>query len=126
LSLVASHQGKYQLALQLAKESLALARDLKSDFRQSCFLADLAGPAAALGQPERAARLLGASYAQYEALGARHFPVDQMEFDRFEAAARNLIGDERYQVAWKEGQSMTLREAVAYALGEQEVLDQRP
>jgi len=126
LSLVASHQGNYQLALQLARQSLALAGELKSDFRQSCFLADFAGPAAALGQPERAARLLGASYAQYEALGARHFPVDQLEFDRFEAAARNLMGDVSFQAAWLEGQSMTLQEAVAYALGELDVIDLKP
>jgi tetratricopeptide (TPR) repeat protein len=118
LCFVAYHQQDYLLAMHLAQRSMIVARELKSEFRQACFLATLAGPMAVLGQPERAARLLGASHARFEALGTRHQPADQPELDLFEATARNQLGDEAFQDAWQAGQAMTLQEAVSLALKE--------
>lgn len=119
LSFVAYHQQNYRLALELAQRSLIIARDdLKSDFRQACFIATAAGPVAALGRSELAARLLGASYARFEALGTRHAPVDQSELDLFETATRNQLGDEAFERAWQAGQAMSLQAAVRLALDE--------
>jgi predicted ATPase/DNA-binding CsgD family transcriptional regulator len=118
LSFVAYQQQNYRLALELSQKALRLAHQLKNDFRQSCFIATVAGPTAALGDPERAARLLAASYARFEALGFNHAAVDQKEFKLYEAATRNQLGDEEFLEAWQSGLTMTLREAVPLALNE--------
>jgi tetratricopeptide (TPR) repeat protein len=118
LSFVAYRQGDYRQSLELAQQSLIDALELKSEFRQACFIATLAGPAAALGQPERAARLLGASYARFEALGTRHAPVDQKEIEQFEGAIRRQLGEKAFEKAWQAGQEMALQVAVSLALEE--------
>jgi non-specific serine/threonine protein kinase len=118
LSFVAYHQQNYRLALELAQRSLFVACELKSDFRQICVLATVAGPFAALGHPDLAARLLGATYARFGELGTRHDPVDQSEFDLFETATRDLLGEKAFLEAWQSGQTLTLREAVSLALTE--------
>jgi predicted ATPase/DNA-binding CsgD family transcriptional regulator len=118
LSFVAYHQQNYRLALELAYRALILARELKSDFRQACFIATVAGPAIALGRPELAAQLLGASYARFKSLGILHAPVDQSELDHFETATRQHLGDEAYLETWQAGQTLTLQEAVSLALSE--------
>jgi hypothetical protein len=81
-------------------------------------LSATAGTDYTLGQPERAARLQGASYARYEALDINYQPQVQRELDLFKAAARNQLGDEAFQEAWQVGQAMTLQEAVSLALAE--------
>jgi predicted ATPase len=121
LCYIAYHQQNYKLAMQFAQRSIIVARELTSEYRQACFLAALAGPTAALGRPERAARLLGASHARFEALGTRHQPADQPELDLFEAAARNQLGDKAFQEAWQAGQTLTLQEAVSLALADLEM-----
>jgi len=118
LCFIAYHQQDYRLAMHFAQRGITVARELQSEFRQACFLATLAGPIAALGLPERAARLLGASHARFEALGTRHQPADQSELDLFEAAARNQLGDKAFREAWQAGQALTLQEAVSLALTE--------
>lgn len=118
LSFVAYHQQNYRLALELAHRFLTIARELKSEFRQTCFIATLAGPSAALGHPELAARLLGASYARFEAYGTKQVAVDQSELDDFETATRNQLGDKAFLEAWQAGQTLTLQEAVSLALAE--------
>jgi predicted ATPase len=118
LSLVAYHQQNYRLALELAHRFLVIARELKSDFRQACFIATLAGPSAALGHPDLAARLLGASYARFQAFGTKQVAVDQSELDDFETATRDLLGDKAFLEAWQAGQTLTLQDAVSLALTE--------
>jgi hypothetical protein len=102
--------------LELVYQVLTIACETQSEFRQACFIATAAGPAAALGHPELAARLLGACYARFEALGIVHAPVDQDELDHFEADARRQLGDQAFLQAWQAGQALTLREAVSLAL----------
>jgi non-specific serine/threonine protein kinase len=118
LSFVAYQQQNYRKALDFAQRALYIAHELKNDFRQSCFIATVAGPTAALGDPERAARLLGASYARFGELGTNHAPVDEKELTHFETITRNQLGDEEFREAWRLGQTLTLREAVSLALTE--------
>jgi hypothetical protein len=79
-------------------------------------LGSLAGPLAALGRPKAAARLLGASNAQLETLGADQQPADQFEIKKFIEDVRALLGDDEFSKAWAEGQKMTTQEAAQYAL----------
>ena len=53
----------------------------------------LAGPVAAKGQPERAARLLGASEGNLQSLGAGLQPADQFEIDRYVVDVKNKYDD---------------------------------
>jgi len=78
---------------------------------------------AALGQPERAALLLGASHARFEALGTRHAPADQPEVDLFKSITLNQLGEKAFQEAWQAGQKLSLQEAVSITLTELDLGD---
>jgi len=116
LSFVAFHQQDYPRALKYAQQSLLVARELNNVYRQACFIATSAGPFIAMGQPERAAKVLGASHARFEALGTHHQAADLKEFDQFHSEVKSLIGEAAYQAAWQAGQALTLQEAVDLTL----------
>jgi len=80
----------------------------------------LAGPVGAKGQPERAARLLGASEALHDALGLGPTISDQHEINGYVAAVRAQLDEAVFEAAWAEGRAMSLEEAIAYALGNAE------
>ena len=80
-------------------------------------LVGLAGVAAALGQPARAAQLLGAAEAIRESIGRSLTPVERTVFDRYAATIRAQLDDATFAVRWAEGQQMTLDQAKAEALG---------
>jgi hypothetical protein len=72
--------------------------------------------AAMQGQPERAARLLGASAALREEIGAPLSPVARVDHDHASNAARATLGEDAFAAAWAEGYAMPLEEATADAL----------
>jgi hypothetical protein len=82
-------------------------------------LAGLAGPISARGDPERAARLLGASEALLETIGVGLQCSDQFEVDRYEAAVREQLDQATFEAAWAEGRAMSLEQAVTSALEEE-------
>jgi predicted ATPase len=81
-------------------------------------LAILAGPVARLGDPERAARLLGAVDAGLDLLGVHHDMVDQIDIDKFQISIRQALGAEAFQEAWQAGYEMSIQEALDYALSD--------
>jgi non-specific serine/threonine protein kinase len=70
------------------------------------------------GEYGRAARLFGAAEAFEETLGggSAEWWADQTEDDRRVASARAGLGEAAFGAAWSEGRSMTLEQAVEYAL----------
>jgi predicted ATPase/DNA-binding CsgD family transcriptional regulator len=116
LTYVANYQGDYQRAAMFFEESLALFQKLGSKQGILCSLEVLAGVIKGIGQPERAARLMGAVEALYKAFHIRLNYVDQVEHDRYVAAARAQLDEATFAAAWAEGQAMTMEEAIAYAL----------
>jgi predicted ATPase/DNA-binding CsgD family transcriptional regulator len=118
LSFIAFHQNKYHESRQLITQGLRIILDMKINYGVATFIAGLAGPMAKLGEPERAARLLGASDALLESMCASHQPSDQPEIDLYIALIRSQLGEEAYQQAWQAGREMGFPEAVAFALGE--------
>lgn len=123
LSFISFHQQDYRLALEYAQRCLAIVCELNNEYRQACFIATSAGPLTVFGLPERAALLLGASYARFDALGTHHDPVDQAELELFKKGVRDQIGEKAFQEAWSAGQKLTLKEAVAIALSELNIGD---
>ena len=70
------------------------------------------------GQAERAARILGAGEALFEAMGVGPQPADQSAADRYVAAVREQLDEATFEAARAEGRAMSQEEAVAYALDE--------
>jgi predicted ATPase/class 3 adenylate cyclase len=72
--------------------------------------------ARAQGQPERAARLLGAAETLREVAGAPMLEYERGEYEREIASLRAALDQPRLDEAWAAGQALTLDQAVAYAL----------
>jgi hypothetical protein len=77
--------------------------------------------AVAQGQNEQAARLLGSAEVLRDAIALPLQPPDRAEHDRIVAAARAQLDKSTFAAAWAEGRSMTLEQAIAYALEGSEV-----
>jgi hypothetical protein len=71
--------------------------------------------AGARGEPEVAARLLGAGEAEREALGAIVLPHFRESDERCAAAAREALGQDDLDRAWDSGRGLAPDEALALA-----------
>jgi tetratricopeptide (TPR) repeat protein len=113
---LAQHQADYVRAAAHLKESLELARALAANDMIAWDLAGLGGVAAALGQSERAARLLGKATALFHI--GRHSidPTEQAEHDGYIATARSQLDEATFEAAWIAGQTMSLEQAIADAI----------
>jgi predicted ATPase/DNA-binding CsgD family transcriptional regulator len=118
LACVAYHLKKHELAIHFAHQSIRATRQIMSLYQLACIIKTLAGPVAALGKPEDAARLLGISHEIYGSLGCRPQPQDQPEYDRIEAAIREQLEEQEFQKAFQAGQAMPVREIIPFALEE--------
>jgi len=118
LSYVAMHQGEYVRAEALIREALTVTVELNTKYFTGLCIAMLAGPVGANGQPERAARLLGASEGILCSLDASLQPADKIEIDCYLADIRAQLDDKIYSDACSQGRAMSIEDAVAYALDE--------
>jgi non-specific serine/threonine protein kinase len=115
MGLSAHRQGEYAKAHRLYRDYLAIAVELGSTFHVSNGLAQFGALAAALGQPERAARLFGAAEFFHETSGTRPIPFTEAVVSDWAETARETLGD-RFAVAWSAGRALSSEEAVAEAL----------
>jgi predicted ATPase len=123
LGFIALHEDDPEGAQTMLKESLTLAMKIGHTAYTADKLSALAGAAVALGQPQRAARLIGAADALFESNSYIPQPGDLPEFERYKAAAREQIDKVIFETAWAEGHAMNPDEAIAYAL-EDAILDE--
>jgi len=100
----------------LLEESLMLFRELGSQWGIANALEELAKLAGVKGQRERAVRLLGAAESLREAIGAPMYLPERSDYEQIVTELRSALGDEAFAVAWEEGRTMTLEQAIAYAL----------
>jgi non-specific serine/threonine protein kinase len=119
LGLVAQHLGNYEQAESMIKQGLVLCKELNAKYPFPVFIAILSGPVATRGDPERAARMLGASDALFKTMGLGLQPPDQPEIDRYKTSMREQLGEEAFKSAWEKGQAMSLEQAIAFALEEE-------
>jgi hypothetical protein len=95
-------------------ENLALARESDDKLVIAHGLFGLAASAWSLGQLERAVRLYAAALA---ASGfAPSLPLERTDFDHTLTGTLIQLDETAFQEAWAEGGSMTVEQAVAYAL----------
>jgi predicted ATPase/class 3 adenylate cyclase/DNA-binding CsgD family transcriptional regulator len=102
-------------AEELHHEALAVRVDhgLRTFYVDSLdALADLAVRAESLSE---AARLLAASDAARDAMGYPRPPVNQPGYEATVASLRTGLDEEAFTTSWKEGDSLSLDDAVAYA-----------
>jgi tetratricopeptide (TPR) repeat protein len=118
LAYIAQHEGDHESAIHLGREALKLARTRGDRSDMAARLIITAGSVGAKGQPQHAARLLGAVDSALERMGAFHQPSDQPEIDRIIAVTRAQLDDSSYQAALTEGRQMTLEQAVDSALAD--------
>ena len=117
LSFIAYNEGEYEKAMQLAQ--LHMEQILEISWKKPCdmlSLAVLAGPIGQMGEPEKAAVLLGASEALMEEMGAVFQRPDNKEIEKFKEDVRAKLEEATWKKAWAEGQAMTLEQAITYAI----------
>jgi predicted ATPase/DNA-binding SARP family transcriptional activator len=109
------NDGDPAAAHALNVEALTLLKDVEDKWWTAWCLEGMAG----VGQsdPERAARLFGASAALREAIGAPRPPAFRSYHERNLTAVRNQLGAEAFSNISAGGREMTLEEAFEYALG---------
>jgi predicted ATPase len=93
--------------------SLGRAGHLQQPLLAVSSLNGLAGVAAASGQPEAGARLLGAAEGLASSLGAPAYPRDRPVIARALAALTAALGPEQLTAAREAGQDLTLEAAMA-------------
>ena len=113
---VAAEQGDYTTARSLCEESLALWREVGDRSGIGLSLAGLGEVAVSIGQTHKGARLLGASEALLETIGAAMAPDDRIPYQRSVASARAKLREKAFVTARQEGRAMSMEEAIAYAL----------
>ena len=116
LGRVALREGRFVQALAPITESLLLLREVNYRWGIAYCLFELGEAASGLGDPERAARLLGAADSLIETIGARMDPIDRASFEGCVFATRMQMRGDAFRRAWQLGRSRPPEETVEYAL----------
>ena len=115
---MAADQGDYDGAHVLLEESLTILRELGDRRSIAEGLEALASVDTGETDEERGARLWGAAETLRETIGSPQRPADREKQERMVAVVREKMGVDAFAFAWAEGRTMTMEQAVAYALGE--------
>jgi non-specific serine/threonine protein kinase len=118
---VALQKGDTRQAVSFYKRTMALYWESGDPLYIAFCLNDLAHVAAVCSQPERAARLFGAAEALLESSGETLFPISRLENEHFLEIIRPQLDDAAWKAYWAEGRAMPLKDAVAYALSDQDL-----
>ncbi|MFQ5927164.1 MAG: tetratricopeptide repeat protein [Terriglobia bacterium] len=118
LGIVATALGDYAVAHARFTESLGLLRKTGDKRGIAFVLEGFSLLATSEDQPERGLRLAGAAAALRETLGAASPPAWQLECERSLRTAREALSHEAALSAQAGGETMTLEEAIAYALAD--------
>jgi DNA-binding CsgD family transcriptional regulator len=102
-------------AWELAHEGLTVLDGYGDRVGASAALETIADLATALGEPERAPRLLAASRRFHTNAGIARFPFQADRFDRAVDAARGALDSSDAAALWDTGSELSLADAIAYA-----------
>jgi predicted ATPase/class 3 adenylate cyclase len=116
LGWVAIREGDWNRAIARLGESLEVRQEIGDKGGSAWCLERLAEVASAQGNPEKAVRLLSAAAALRISIGSVIDPVDQPEYQNRRTALRAELGEERFTAMWEEGRTLTLEQAITYAL----------
>ncbi len=116
LGRLAQHQGRWNDAAAHFFESLAIWRQIGNKHGILECLEGLGAVAGGLGEPERAARLLGAAAALRKSRIVPVPPVERADLERAITAARARLSEAAFVATWAQGQAIPIEQAVAEAL----------
>jgi tetratricopeptide (TPR) repeat protein len=115
LSMLALEQDDYQLARKRFTELFQRTRASTEKMSACDFLMGLAAISAGLDQPQRAAKLYGAVQAILDSINYKYPGNDRNEFERHIQLAREQLA-ETFETFVNEGRLMTMEQAIAFAL----------
>jgi tetratricopeptide (TPR) repeat protein len=105
------------------EEPLAIYRDLLPKWKEIGHRAAVAHELECIAyilakgdEPQQAAAILGAAAAMRKGIDSAPTPLEQVEYDRELAAMRENLTDAEFQQAWRQGQKLTMDEAIALAI----------
>jgi non-specific serine/threonine protein kinase len=116
LGLIDFSEGDYHAALAHMREGLQLYWGIDFGWLTGNVIAQFLALAAAVGQPERAARLWGALSALSEAVAMRPIPLVEAFLGPAVAETRRALGEERFDAETLAGRRMSPDEVAAEAL----------
>ena len=114
---MALHRGEYENARKLFKEGLRLSIEYSDPSNTLLSIIGLAGILGETGEDELAARLFGAVDGNREGLAGIE-PSDQKDYDHYVSVVRDHLGTAIFDKLQNEGRTMTMEQAIAYALEE--------
>ena len=118
-------QGNYAAASVNLKKALEIFWETESQkYIMEC-LQDFASFAIKEEKAERCARLWGAATTVRAALDIPLAAAEREKQEADAAAGKALIGENEWNLAWKQGEGMTMEEAITYALAEETQPDTR-
>ena len=120
LGMIALHQNNYLTAKSHFLDYFNVARKMYEKISACDLLIGLAAVAGGMKESERASKLSGAAQALFETTDYRIPAFDRGEFNRHIQIARDELGDTAFEAFAAEGRAMTMEQAVAYALEDQE------
>ena len=118
LGQLAWHQGEFEKATELCKESLKLDLELGDERAVIACLSAFAGIALTRGNDVLAAQLFGAVSALLDDRTIRLLPTDRMEYERNISSLRSQLDLATLEKAWTKGAEMTMERALEFALEE--------
>jgi predicted ATPase/serine/threonine protein kinase/Tfp pilus assembly protein PilF len=119
LGTIACEDGDLRAARTYYSDALELAQTIGGKNFLAFTMDGLGTVAARQGAWTRAGRLAGAAEALRDAIGSHVEPADQAFCARYVAEVRQAVGAEGLAAALAEGRSMTLDQAIAYALADE-------
>ncbi len=109
-------RGETETAITLTQQALTHITALDDHTQLPIALDNLASMEAERGAALRAATLLGCAEGIREAVGAPVFEPYRAQHERTESLARESLGEAAFTAAIEHGRTMTIDEAVAYAV----------
>ena len=115
LGYTAQHRNESQRAMELFREALSIQHKMNNLAGVAECMMGIAGALATLGHARNGARLLSAAEALRVSVGANLWPANFLEYDRILTRLRESLDEQAFSVAWAEGQSLTIEQAIAQA-----------
>ena len=111
-------QANYARSATFFRSSLALGYEIKSKRLIAWGLAGMAGVVAARANLHQAAQLLGVAEILLENIGAKLDPTNLPTYERELATLKTLLPEPGFSLAWQEGCSLTIEQAVTLVLSQ--------
>jgi DNA-binding CsgD family transcriptional regulator len=111
---IALAQGEPEQASRDAHDALTIAADTRAFLRVPDAVECLARLAGADRNHQKAARLFGAAAVIREDKGIVRFPMYQSGYDATVESSRNVLGEDAFDAAWRDGTTLSIDEVIAY------------